>query len=178
MRVLGIFPIFPLLFILLCCVSCVREDMEGCVRYELHVRAVDADGNDLTGNGVLQKSDIYLFNEQGFVRMIPSEGFSEFSFGEDRGERLTLVAWGNLKEDTLITTEIAPGTSLKDAKLQLRQYTHGTHIPITDLFYCRRERNRGDKHAGCGRNGYYARNGTYGGGPQYTHALSCRTLSL
>ncbi|KAA5419140.1 FimB/Mfa2 family fimbrial subunit [Bacteroides cellulosilyticus] len=113
--------------------------MEGCVRYELHVRAVDADGNDLTGNGVLQKSDIYLFNEQGFVRMIPSEGFSEFSFGEDRGERLTLVAWGNLKEDTLITTEIAPGTSLKDAKLQLRQYTHGTHIPITDLFYCRRE---------------------------------------
>ena len=139
MRVLGIFPIFPLLFILLCCVSCVREDMEGCVRYELHVRAVDADGNDLTGNGVLQKSDIYLFNEQGFVRMIPSEGFSDFFFGEDRDERLTLVAWGNLKEDTLITTEIAPGTSLKDAKLQLRQYTHGTHIPLTDLFYCRRE---------------------------------------
>lgn len=108
MRVLGIFPIFPLLLILLCCVSCVREDMEGCVRYELHVRAVDADGNDLTGNGVLQKSDIYLFNEQGFVRMIPSEGFSDFSFGEDKDERFTLVAWGNLKEDTLITTEIAP----------------------------------------------------------------------
>lgn len=139
MRVFGTFPIFLLILFLLCFVSCVREDMEGCVRYELHVRAVDADGNDLTGNGVLQKSDIYLFNEQGFVRMIPSEGFSDFSFGEDKDERLTLVAWGNLKEDTLITTEIAPGTSLKDAKLQLRQYTHGTHIPLTDLFYCRRE---------------------------------------
>ena len=139
MRVFGTFPIFLLILFLLCFVSCVREDMEGCARYELHVRAVDADGNDLTGNGVLQKSDIYLFNEQGFVRMIPSEGFSDFSFGEDKDERLTLVAWGNLKEDTLITTEIAPGTSLKDAKLQLRQYTHGTHIPLTDLFYCRRE---------------------------------------
>lgn len=135
------------------------------------------DGNDLTGNGVLQKSDIYLFNEQGFVRMIPSEGFSDFSFGEDKDERLTLVAWGNLKEDTLITTEIAPGTSLKDAKLQLRQYTHGTHIPLTDLFYCRRE-IREINTRGVGRNGYYTRNGTYGGGPQYTHTLSCRTLSL
>lgn len=71
--------------------------------------------------------------------MISSDGFSDFYFGEDKGERLTLVAWGNLKEDTLITTEIAPGTPLKEAKLQLRQHAHGTHIPLTDLFYCRRE---------------------------------------
>ena len=113
--------------------------MEGCTRYELHVRAVDADGNDLTESGALQKSDIYLFNEQGFVRMIPSDGFSNFYFGEDKGERLTLIAWGNLKEDSLITTEIAPGTPLKDAKLRLRQYDHGTHLPLTDLFYCRKE---------------------------------------
>ena len=140
MRVSGTSSIFPLfLLFILCCASCVREDMEGWARYELHVRAVDADGNDLTGSGALQKSDIYLFNEQGFVRMIPSDGFSDFYFGEDKGERLTLVAWGNLKEDTLITTEIAPGTPLKDAKLQLRQYAHGTHLPLTDLFYCRKE---------------------------------------
>ena len=120
MRVSGTSFIFPLfLLFILCCASCVREDMEGCARYELHVRAVDADGNDLTGSGALQKSDIYLFNEQGFVRMIPSDGFSDFYFGEDKGEHLTLVAWGNLKEDTLITTDIAPGTPLKDAKLQL-----------------------------------------------------------
>lgn len=116
MRVSGTSPVFPLfLLFLLCCASCVREDMEDCVRYELHVRAVDTDGNDLTESGVLQKSDIYLFNEQGFVRMISSDGFSDFYFGEDKGERLTLVAWGNLKEDTLITTEIAPGTPLKEA---------------------------------------------------------------
>ena len=96
MRVSGTSPVFPLfLLFLLCCASCVREDMEDCVRYELHVRAVDTDGNDLTESGVLQKSDIYLFNEQGFVRMISSDGFSDFYFGEDKGERLTLVACGN-----------------------------------------------------------------------------------
>ena len=107
MRVSGTSFIFPLfLLFILCCASCVREDMEGCARYELHVRAVDADGNDLTGSGALQKSDIYLFNEQGFVRMIPSDGFSDFYFGEDKGEHLTLVAWGNLKEDTLILSLI------------------------------------------------------------------------
>lgn len=79
MRVSGTSFIFPLfLLFILCCASCVREDMEGCARYELHVRAVDADGNDLTGSGALQKSDIYLFNEQGFVRMIPSDGFLTF----------------------------------------------------------------------------------------------------
>ena len=94
MRVSGTSPVFLLLLFLLCCTSCVREDMEGCTRYELHVRAVDADGNDLTESGALQKSDIYLFNEQGFVRMIPSDGFSNFYFGEDKGERLTLIAWG------------------------------------------------------------------------------------
>ena len=174
MRVLGIFPIFPLLFILLCCVSCVREDMEGCVRYELHVRAVDADGNDLTGNGVLQKSDIYLFNEQGFVRMIPSEGFSDFFFGEDRDERLTLVAWGNLKEDYYgDSTGNIPERCETPASAIYPRYAHSANRPVLLS-----QRNRGDKHAGCGRSGYYARNGTYGGGPQYTHALSCRTLSL
>lgn len=132
-----------LLFVLsvLLCASCVREDTAECVQYELNIRAVDSEGNDLTKSGVLQKSDVYLFNEQGFVRMVPSGLSSDFYFGEDKGEKLTLVAWGNLKEDTLITTQVKPGTPLEEAKLQLRQYAHGTHIPLTDLFYCRKELN-------------------------------------
>lgn len=133
-----------LLFVLsvLLCASCVREDTAECVQYELNIRAVDSEGNDLTKSGVLQKSDVYLFNEQGFVRMVPSGLSSDFYFGEDKGEKLTLVAWGNLKEDTLITTEVNPGTPLEEAKLQLRQYAHGTHLPLTDLFYCRKELNQ------------------------------------
>lgn len=124
------------------CTSCVREDTEGCVQYALNVRAVDAEGNDLTQSGVLQKSDIYLFDENGFVRMVPAGASSDYLFGEEKSARLTLVAWGNLKEDTLVTTELTKGTSIEEAKIQLRRHAEGTHIPITDLFYSRKELNR------------------------------------
>ena len=126
----------------LLCTSCVREDTEGCVQYALNVQAVDAEGNDLTESGVLQKSDVYLFDEKGFVRMVPAGTSSDFLFGEDKNPRLTLVAWGNLKEDTLITTELTRGTSMEEAKVQLRRYAEGTHLPVTDLFYSRKELSR------------------------------------
>ena len=119
--------------------SCVREDTSECVQYELNVRAVDAEGNDLTGSGVLKKSEVYLFGEKGFVRMVPAGISSDYLFGNDKEERLTLVAWGNVKEDTLITAEIKPGTSIEEARLKLRQHAEGTHLPITDIFYCRKE---------------------------------------
>ena len=44
-------------------VSCVREDTGDCMQYEIHVRVVDAAGNDLTQSGVLEKSEVYLFGE-------------------------------------------------------------------------------------------------------------------
>ena len=119
--------------------SCVREDTESCVQYELNVRAVDVEGNDLTQSGALQKADVYLFNEKGFVRMVPAGISSDFLFGHDESEKLTLVAWGNIKEDTLITTHITPGTSIEDAYLKLRRQEEGSHLPITDIFYCRKE---------------------------------------
>ncbi|WP_300700142.1 FimB/Mfa2 family fimbrial subunit [Bacteroides sp.] len=126
----------------LLCTSCVREDTENCVQYALNVRAVDVEGNDLTESGVLQKSDVYLFNENGFVRMVPAGISSDFIFGEEKNAKLTLVAWGNLKEDTLVTTELAKGTPIEEAKIQLRRHAEGTHIPITDLFYSRKELSR------------------------------------
>lgn len=126
----------------LLCTSCVREDTEDCVQYALNVRAVDAEGNDLTESGILQKSDVYLFDENGFVRMVSAGISSDYLFGEEKSARLTLVAWGNLKEDTLVTTKLAKGTSIEQAKIQLRKHAEGTHIPITDLFYSRKELNR------------------------------------
>ena len=122
--------------------ACVREDTESCVQYKLNVRAVDVEGNDLTKSGVLQKADVYLFNEKGFVRMVPAGISSDFLFGHDKSEKLTLVAWGNIKEDTLTTTDITPGTSIGTARLKLKQHAVGSHLPITDIFYCRRELNR------------------------------------
>ena len=123
-------------------ISCVRENTEDCISYSLKVRAVDVQGNDLTDSKTLQKVDVYLFDESGFVRMVPTGSSSDYLFGETNDKKLTLVAWGNLKEDTLITTTIAPGTSLEAAKVQLKQQTAGAHIPVTDLFYSRKELNR------------------------------------
>ena len=120
-------------------VSCVREDTENCVQYELNVRAVDVEGNDLTQSGALEKADVYLFNENGFVRMVPSGISSDFLFGHDKSERLTLVAWGNIKKDTMVVTDIKVGTSIEEARVQLRKHAEGSYIPITDIFYCRRE---------------------------------------
>lgn len=127
------------MLLLLANASCVREDTESCVQYELNVRAVDVEGNDLAQSGALQKSDVYLFNENGFVRMVPAGVSSDFLFGHDRSEKLTLVAWGNIKEDTLVIAPIPPGTSIEDAHLKLKQHEEGSHLPITDIFYCRKE---------------------------------------
>lgn len=119
--------------------SCVREDTGNCLQYALNIQVVDKEGNDLTQSGVLQKSDVYLFNEKGFVKMVPAGISSDFLFGYGKDEKITLVAWGNIKEDTLITAEISLGTSIGEARLKLRQHAKGTHLPVTDLFYCRRE---------------------------------------
>lgn len=128
-----------LILSVLCCASCMHEDTADCVQYKLKVRAVDAEGNDLTESGVLQNTDVYLFNKGGFVRMIPDGVTSDFYFGDDKSDIHTLVAWGNLKEDILITTPVTPGTPLEEARLRLRQHAQGTHIPPPDLFYCRKE---------------------------------------
>ena len=119
--------------------SCVREDTSACMQYEVNVRVVDAEGNDLTESEVLEKSEVYLFGENGFVRMIPAGVSSDYLFGHYKNDRLTLVAWGNVKEDTLITAEIKPSTPIEEARLKLKQYAEGNHLPVTDLFYCRKE---------------------------------------
>mgnify|MGYP000605279160 CR=1 FL=1 len=72
-------------------VSCVREDTGDCMQYEIHVRVVDAAGNDLTQSGVLEKSEVYLFGENGFVRMVPAGVSSDYLFGNHKEARLTLV---------------------------------------------------------------------------------------
>lgn len=73
--------------------------------------------------------------------MIPAKASLEYLFGNHKSERLTLVAWGNIKEDTLITIPILPGTSIENARLKLKRHTEGNHLPVTDMFYCRKELN-------------------------------------
>lgn len=73
--------------------------------------------------------------------MVPAGVSSDYLFGNHKEARLTLVAWGNIKEDTLITAKIKPGTLLEEARLKLKQHAEGSHLPVTDLFYCRKELN-------------------------------------
>ncbi len=53
--------------------SCVREDIGDCVQYQVHVRVVDAAGNDLTESGVLEKSEVYLFGDNGLYAWFRQE---------------------------------------------------------------------------------------------------------
>ena len=130
--------------------SCVREDTGDCIQYVLDMQAVDSNGNDLTATGALQKAEVYLFDEKGFIRKIPADISSDLIFGDDKNKRLTLVVWGNIKEDTLIAPDIPIGTPIEEARLQLREDTEGSHLPITDIFYCKKEVNNTTTRSGQG----------------------------
>lgn len=119
--------------------GCVREDVDGCLQYSLSVKVVDADGNDITSSGTVTSVELYLFNADGFVRLIPKGTSTDYVFAEEEGSALTLVAWGNLKADSLNIPQLAVGTSLEDAQIQLLQRLNGNDLPSTDLFYSRLE---------------------------------------
>ncbi len=133
-------------FILPACIflllqGCVLEQMDDCVQYGLTVSAVDPQGNDVIASGAISTIDIYLFDENGFVRIIPQESSSDYLLGAEKNKALTLVAWGNLKSDSLLLPNLSLGTSLEDAKIELLQTVAGYKLPVTDLFYSRLEFN-------------------------------------
>ena len=120
--------------------SCIREDVDNCLQYSLKVKAVDIEGNDITATGSVTSVDIYMFDENGFVRMIP-QGSADYLVGTDKQKQVTLVAWGNLKSDSLKIPDLKVGTSLSDARVELIQQEDGYHLPTTDIFYSRQEVN-------------------------------------
>jgi|GEM_PF-256530 len=119
--------------------GCVREQMDDCVQYELKVSAVDPQGVDVTSSGAVTSINLYLFDENGFVRSVPKVSSTDFLFSTEKSKTLTLVAWGNLKGDSLKIPDLQVGTSLEDAKIELLQTAVGDDLPVTDLFYSRRE---------------------------------------
>lgn len=138
-----LYPISGIQILLLLCFAlffggCVYEQTDACVQYELTVRAVTPSGEDVTSSGVITSMDIYLFDENGFVRMVPKGSSSDFLFGTEKSKTVTLVAWGNLKGDSLKLPSPTVGTSLEDAKVELLQSSTGYNLPVTDLFYARR----------------------------------------
>ena len=127
---------FPVACLLL--YGCISEQTDACVQYELTVRAVTPSGEDVTSSGVINSMDLYLFDENGFVRVVPKGSSSDFLFGIEKSKTVTLVAWGNLKSDSLKLPSPAVGTSLEEAKVELLELATGYNLPVTDLFYARR----------------------------------------
>jgi hypothetical protein len=115
--------------------SCIFEDMEDCVQYDLTVKLLGSDGEELV-SGTVDTVNIYLFDRNGFVRMIPIGRNSDFTFGCDKEDSLTLVAWGNLKQDSLIVPTLSKGETLEEALVSLR-WLNGCNMSPTDLFYSR-----------------------------------------
>lgn len=134
---------FPVFFLLLCTFlflqACVREQAGECILYNLTVSAVDTQGNDVTASGAISTIDLYVFDQNGFVRTIPRDSSTNFSFGAPNNSKYTLVAWGNLKGDSLKLPQLIVGTSLENARIELLKSTLGQNLPVTDLFYSRRE---------------------------------------
>lgn len=136
----GLFvPVVLMVLVGLSVQACVREQMADCMQYELRVSAVDSQGVDVTSSGAVTSINLYLFGENGFIRSVPEGSFDSFLFSAEKDRVLTLIAWGNLKGDSLDIPDLQVGTSLKDAKIKLLQTVAGYELPVTDLFYSRRE---------------------------------------
>ncbi len=133
-----LYRFFTLLFATMLLFGCIGEQTDNCVQYELTVNAVTPSGQDVTSSGTITSIDLYLFDENGFVRMVPKGTSSDYLFGTDRNKSLTLVAWANLKGDSLKVPSLAVGTSLENAQIGLLETESGYNLPVTDLFYARR----------------------------------------
>ncbi|TWV14422.1 hypothetical protein FQ707_04555 [Bacteroidaceae bacterium HV4-6-C5C] len=131
----------PAFFMLLCTLpalwGCSHDKDEDVVEYSLNVSAVDPQGNDVTASGVISTIDLFLFDENGFVRVLPRGSSTGFLFNVSKSSKYTLVAWANLKGDSLKLPQLIVGTSLESARIDLLQSSSGHDIPVTDLFYSR-----------------------------------------
>ena len=124
-----------LLFPLLLLGSCVLEDMDNCAQYKLTVKIVGTDGYELP-SGTVDTVNVYLFDEAGFVRMVSTDKSGDLMFGYDKDQELTLVAWGNLKKDSLVVPTLTKGESPEEALVELRKL-EDYDLSSTDLFYAR-----------------------------------------
>lgn len=119
------------------CTGCIGEEMSACAEYAVSVKIVDTQGNDLSTSGRVTSVDLYLFDEQGFVRMIPRGSSESFLLGEEKNKVLTLVAWGNLNPDSISVPSVELGTSAGTARLDALLLGEGTARTVGDLFYSR-----------------------------------------
>jgi Protein of unknown function (DUF1812). len=131
---------FPILIVLSFIFgSCILENLDDCAEYNLTVRIVDEKGEDLPKR-TLNSLNAYLFDSTGFVREVSMLHDNNLFFGYNISDKLTVVAWGNLRVDSLLLPSLTPGVSLDSASIKLRK--EGVYdLTSTDLFYTRYMRN-------------------------------------
>lgn len=125
-----------LLFLLVATLqSCIFEDMDSCVRYDITLKVVNADGFQLPKETV-DSVNLFLFDKNGYARMVSADRNNKFTLGYSKNEVLTLVAWGNLKNDSLLLPQLSKGQKPEDVLITLNQLEDYALNP-SDLFYAR-----------------------------------------
>lgn len=113
--------------------GCIMDDMSGCSQYELTVKAVTSDGEDISLDS-FHSLGVYLFADSSFVKVLYPDENGKYLLGYDKGVSLTFVAWGNLSSDSIIPPVLKIGTNIKDALVQLKkngEYSYSS----PELFY-------------------------------------------
>jgi len=139
MHFAGVLLLFPIIAFS----GCIVEKMNPTMQYEVALKVVGTDGLTLP-SGTVDTVGMYLFNENGFVRMVSTgksknnlflyEDGAELLFSYTKDEPLTLVVWGNLGRDSLSLPTLTKGEMLEDAFIQLRS-KNGYDMATKDLFY-------------------------------------------
>lgn len=122
--------------------SCLKEDFTDCPRpFQVTVKALDADQNDITGSGAVQQVILFVFNERGQI-------VSAFELTADQVRNrkpvevkpdypghasYTLVAWGNL-DGRVDFSQINTVKQMEDLYVKLKTL-NGTAQTPGDLFH-------------------------------------------
>lgn len=132
--------IFPKIFFgifLVCFLSaCVREDKEVCADMFLNVKVIDAEGNDITQTEVLQKIDVYLFNPNGFERIIGLDTTqNRFYFSYPQDTPWMVAAWGNLLPSKVHISSLQNNKNTSQTYVTLLPEADGYTPPAPEILY-------------------------------------------
>lgn len=121
--------------------SCINEDLSKCPHpFDLHIKAIDAEGQDITTSGEVRRAIVFLLDEKGKVydaqeldaAAIKSRKSIRVNVPHDGPRHLEAVVWGNVDE-TLDHTATLTLKQKQDLYVRLRQQGGYWQTP-PDLF--------------------------------------------
>ena len=122
--------------------GCLKEDFTDCPRpFQVTIKALDADLNDITEDGAVQQVILFVFNEQGQVvyafeltsDQIKNRKPIDIKLDYPGYDNLTFVAWGNL-DGKVDFSQINTVKQMQDLYVKLKQQ-NGTAQTPGDLFH-------------------------------------------